>query len=174
MENSVDALKIAFAVFIFIFALSLAFSTITKAKQAADVVLFVNDETNYQDEISEEDREKLSEKGRFVNIDTVISTLYRCKNETMVVKVVDTSGNLLKFNLYGTNDGEAIFDSAEDQGELSFKIRAFVKKYIDSGEYLEQFVEAKYSGKEITAEDGSSIIVTKGGSKMYITYTKQP
>jgi len=174
MENASDALKMAFAVLVFIFALSLAFSTITKAKDTADIVLFANDETNYQDELSDEDKENLSEEGRFVNINTVISTLYRCKNETMVVKVVDSSGNPLKFNLYGTNDGEAVFDSVEDQGELSVKIRGFVNKYItDGGDYLEQFVEAKYSGKEITAEDGSSIIVTKGGSKMYITYTLQ-
>lgn len=56
-------------------------------------------------------------------------------------------------------------------------MRKFVNLYGShigsTNEYLEQFVEAKYSGKEITAEDGSSIIVTKGGSKMYITYTKQ-
>lgn len=161
MENASDALKMAFAVFIFIFALSLAFSTITKAKDAADIVLFVNDETNYHDELSDEERDKLSEKGRLVNIDTVISTVYRCKNETMVVKVIEGS------NTY-------TFDSVEDQGDLSGKIRDFIQGHTGiTNEYLEQFVEAKYSGKEITAEDGSSIIVTKGGSKMYITYTRQ-
>lgn len=161
MENSVDALKIAFAVFIFIFALSLAFSTITKAKDTADIVLFVNDKTNYQDEL-EYTADDLNKKGRTVEIDTVISTLYRCKNETMVVKIVDGS------NTY-------TFDSAEDQGNLNAKISAFVEEYVDEGDtYLEQFAEAKYSGKEITSEeDGSSIVVTKGGSKMYITYTKQ-
>ena len=161
MENAVDALKMAFAVFIFIFALSLAFSTITKAKDTADIVLFTNDKTNYQDEFSY-DADDLNKEGRVVNIDKVISTLYRCKNETMVVKIIDGS------NTY-------IFDSAEDQGNLNLKINNFVKEYIDrTYTYLEQFVEAKYSGKEITSEeDGSSIIVTKGGSKMYITYTKQ-
>ena len=161
MENSVDALKMAFAVFIFIFALSLAFSTITKAKDAADVVLFINDETNYQDEF-EYTADDLNKKGRTVKIDAVISTLYRCKNETMVVKIIDGA------NTY-------IFDSAEDQGDLNTKINAFIEQYINRNyKYLEQFAEAKYSGKEVTSEeDGSSIVVTKGGSKMYITYTKQ-
>lgn len=46
MENVTDALKMAFAIFIFIFALSLAFSTITKAKEVADIVLWANDKTN--------------------------------------------------------------------------------------------------------------------------------
>lgn len=161
MENASDALKMAFAVFIFIFALSIAFSTITKAKDTADIVLFVNDETNYQDELHYTAAD-LNKKGRIVGIDKVISTLYRCKNETMVVKIVSGS------NTY-------IFDSAEDQSNLNAKISAFIEQYINRNyTYLEQFVEAKYSGKEITSEeDGSSIIVTKGGSKMYITYTKQ-
>jgi len=161
MENASDALKMAFAVFIFIFALSLTFSTITKAKDTADIVLFVNDKTNYQDELEYTSADLVNKKGRDVTIDTVISTLYRCKNETMVVKVIEGS------NIY-------TFDSVEDQGALREKIRGFVDNHTGiPNKYLEQFVEAKYSGKEITAEDGSSIIVTKGGSKMYITYTKQ-
>lgn len=169
MENAADALKMAFAVFIFIFALSLAFSTITQAKETADIVLFANDKTNYYDYADIDP----NVEGRIVGIETVISTIYRCKNETMVVTVLDNGGQPLKFDLNG-NEVKAIFDSSEDQGELNNKISKFVEKYIDSGTYLEQFVEAKYSGKEITSpEDGSSIIVTKGGTKMFITYTMQ-
>jgi len=157
MENAADALKIAFAVFIFVFALSLAFSTITKAKDTADIVLFANDKTNYYN--YEEIDSGL--EGRIVKIDTVISSIYRCKNETMVVKIIDDS------NTY-------IFDSSEDQGTLSNKITAFIGNYVGTNDkYLEQFVEAKYSGKEITAEDGSTIVETRGASKMYITYTLQ-
>ena len=158
MENAADALKIAFSVFIFVFALSLAFSTITQAKNTADIVLFTNDKTNYYqlDEVTDPNA-----KGRIVGIDTVISTIYRCKNETMVVKIIE-----------GANI--TTFDSAQDKGELNSNISNFIKNNVtNDSTYLEQFVEAKYSGKEITADDGSTIIETRGASKMYITYTKQ-
>ena len=49
MENSVDALKMAFAVFMFIVALSIIFSLLTKTKDTADVILFYSDKTNYYD-----------------------------------------------------------------------------------------------------------------------------
>lgn len=157
MENVSDALKIAFAVFIFIFALSLAFSTITQAKETADFVLFANDKTNYY---NYEDINP-NTKGRIVGIDTVISTICRCKNETMVVNII----------IDGTKE---TFDSSEDKGSLNAKIAEFIEENVNNNAtYLEQFVEAKYSGKEITAEDGSTIVVTKGGTKMFITYTKQ-
>ena len=165
MENAADALKMAFAVFIFVFALSLAFSTITKAKDTADFVLFANDKTNYYDYENIE----VGDTGRIVDISIVVSTIYRCKNETIVVKVLGEDMKPLEFE-----GKEAIFDSSEDQGTLSSKIQAFIKEYVaDNNKYLEQYVEAKYSGKEITEDDGSTIIESKGATKMYITYTKQ-
>ena len=38
MENATDALKIAFAAFIFIVALSIVFSLMTKIKATADII----------------------------------------------------------------------------------------------------------------------------------------
>ncbi len=168
MENASDALKMAFAVFIFVFALSLAFSTITQAKETADLVLFANDKTNYYEYVDIDP----NVKGRIVGIETVISTINRCKNETMVVSVLDKNGNPVTIEIDG-NTENAIFDSSEDQGGLNNKIKKFIENNMNDSTYLEQFVEAKYSGKEMTASDGSSIIITKGGTKMFITYTMQ-
>ena len=39
MENAVDALKIAFAVFVFLIALTVTFSMIAKVKSTAEYVL---------------------------------------------------------------------------------------------------------------------------------------
>lgn len=164
MENVTDALKMAFAIFIFIFALSLAFSTITKAKEVADIVLWANDKTNNY-EYKEYEDTNINENGRIVGIDTVISTIYRCKNETMVVKIIDGSNG---------KDYPTTFDSSTDAAELTNNINKFVAENITEGKnYLEQFVETKYSGQEITADDGSSIVLKKGATKMYITYTMQ-
>lgn len=159
MENVSDTLKMAFAIFIFIFALSLAFSTITKAKETADLVLWANDKTNYY----EYEDLVTDANGRIVSIDTVISTIYRCKNETMVVTIRKKDGTTIN-----------TFDSSKDASELTENIKSFVASNISNDKrYLEQFVETKYSGQEITADDGSSIILKRGATKMYITYTEQ-
>lgn len=47
MENAADALKMAFAIFVFIVALSIVFSLIGKVKETADAVLANSDKTNY-------------------------------------------------------------------------------------------------------------------------------
>ena len=48
MENATDALLLAFAVFIFVVALSVSFSTLAQAKSTADVILFYSDRENFQ------------------------------------------------------------------------------------------------------------------------------
>ena len=40
-------------------------------------------------------------------------------------------------------------------------------------EFIENFSEITYTGKYITAEDGSVITETPGLTKIYITYTKK-
>ena len=49
MENAADSLKIAFAIFVFIMALSMVFSLISTIKETADEVLFISDKTNFYD-----------------------------------------------------------------------------------------------------------------------------
>lgn len=49
MENAADALKMAFAIFVFIMALSMVFSLISTIKETADEVLFITDKTNFYD-----------------------------------------------------------------------------------------------------------------------------
>lgn len=47
MENASDALKMACAIFIFVIALSIVFSLISKIKTTADTILYYSDKTNY-------------------------------------------------------------------------------------------------------------------------------
>ena len=70
MENATDALKMAFAVFVFVIALSTVFSLMTKTKEVADTVLWYSDKTNYYDLTDEK-----TDEGRIVGEDTVISAL---------------------------------------------------------------------------------------------------
>lgn len=50
MENAADALKMAFAIFVFVIALSIVFSLIGHVKETADAVLFYTDKTNFYEE----------------------------------------------------------------------------------------------------------------------------
>ena len=49
MENAVEAIKIAFAVIVFVMALTVSMFTLTQVKATSDVVLYTEDELNYYD-----------------------------------------------------------------------------------------------------------------------------
>ena len=51
MENAVDALKIAFSVLVFVIALALAVSVVGQARATSDIILSLNDRTNYYDHV---------------------------------------------------------------------------------------------------------------------------
>lgn len=51
MENAADALKIGFALLVFVVALSIVFTMISKVKATADAVLYYADDTNFRDHI---------------------------------------------------------------------------------------------------------------------------
>ena len=87
MENATEALLMAFAVLIFVIALSVSFSTLAQAKSTADVVLFYSDRENFQTPVSY-DKTDYEYGGRKVDVDTVISTIYRCSKEKFSVKII--------------------------------------------------------------------------------------
>ena len=96
MENAVDALKIAFAVFVFVIALTVSVISFTNVKVAADTILYTKDETNYYEYQMEIGK---AAENRIVGIDTVIPTLFRYykENYTVVFKQAnynETTGEL--------------------------------------------------------------------------------
>lgn len=82
MENAVDALKMAFAVFIFVIALTVGIVSFNNAKSTADFILYTKDETNYYQ--YETAMGKASEN-RIVGLETVIPTLFRYYKENFTV-----------------------------------------------------------------------------------------
>ncbi len=47
MESAVDALKLAFAIFIFLLGLTILFNMASLAKESARILISENDKTNY-------------------------------------------------------------------------------------------------------------------------------
>lgn len=82
MENAVKALEMAFAVMVFVIALSVSMISFNKAKATSDVVLYAQDETNYYDY---EGATGKAAENRIVGIETIIPTLYKYYKENYTV-----------------------------------------------------------------------------------------
>lgn len=82
MENAVEAIKMAFAVMVFVMALSVSMISFNKAKATSDVVLYAKDETNYYDY---EGATGKAAENRIVGIETIIPTLYKYYKENYTV-----------------------------------------------------------------------------------------
>lgn len=159
MENAVDALKIAFAVFIFVLSLSIAFMAFSQAAQTSNKMLFASDPTNYYRYTGE-----VPENGRIVTADVVISSLYRYYKESIVVNIANNSGIVQTFNTAtdGLNSQEARKQSVE----------SYIKDTLDKDvKYLETFQEVTKNGKYAVGEDGTVITEEAGQTSIYITYT---
>lgn len=158
MENAVDALKIAFAVFIFVLSLSIAFMAFSQAAQTSNKMLFASDPTNYYRYTGE-----VPKNGRIVTADVVISSLYRYYKESIIVNIVNSSGTET-FNTAtdGLNSQEARKQSVENY------IKDTLKKDV---KYLETFQEVTKNGKYAVGEDGTVITEEAGQTSIYITYT---
>ena len=103
MENAVDALKIGFAVFVFVIALSLTMYMFTSAKETADMLLHSSDMSEYMEYIEPE----AGTESRVVGLETIIPTLYKYYKENYTVIFRDSSGNFLK--LYDTKTNTALW-----------------------------------------------------------------
>lgn len=152
MENATDALKMAFAIFVFILALSVTFLLMTKIKNTADAVLGYSDKTNYYTWTDEE-----IDEGRTVGEDTVISALYSQTKENVFIKIEDGSNTTL-------------FTMANSRNERM----KYINDYLSTGQkiYKEKITEIVTRGVYREAEDGTRITIQPGTTRTYITYTK--
>lgn len=151
MENVSDALKMAFAIFVFIIALSMVFFLLTEVKTTADSILFASDKTNY----FEWETGSL-ENGRIVGIDTVISTLKNYTKQSTYVIIEDSSGST-EYNFSTTKE------------EIENFINSNIKK---TDQYLENIREITTGGKYKVAEDGTRVTIQPGTTRTYVIYTK--
>lgn len=159
MENATEALLIAFAVLIFIIALSVTFSSLAHAKETADIVLYYSDRESFQTALKD-DPQNVSNGGRTVGVDTVIATIARCAKEKFSVKIIDSSETY-------------IFEyDTQTEEEIKRTIDRFIKSTTKGQKYRETYVEVVTSGTTITGEDGTQI-EQNVGKKIYITYEKQ-
>lgn len=159
MENAADALKIAFAVFVFVIAITVAFSVIAQAKSTADHVLFYTDKTNFYEHLESQG------SNREVLVSDVISTLYRYYKESISV-TVNLRNESRTFDL---SNASSNINTIEN--ELAKYIRENLLTLDNDKTFTEEFVEVPISGIYQTGEDDTEIILSSGGKKVYVTYT---
>lgn len=157
MENAADALLIAFAVLIFVIALTITFTTLGQAKSTADVVLFYSDRENFQTPLPG-NPDDFEYGGREVGIDTVIATIARCAKEKFSVQIID-----------GSNEYKFEYDIQTEE-DIKTEIDRFIKEHTGT-RYRETYVEVTTSGTTYFGEDGTQL-EENVGKKIYITYNK--
>lgn len=106
MENAVDALKTAVAVLIFIIAITASFTMFAKAKVTADSIITSKDKQEYlesadlanilyTDSTSIQSATMTQDGDRIVQVEDVISSIYRYNLEKYGVTIVSTNGEVL-------------------------------------------------------------------------------
>lgn len=92
MENAVDALKMAFAVLVFVIAMWIAFSLLGQANATAREIFFSMDKITYLDpqRVGGGDA-----NNRIVGLETIIPTIYRYSVENCGVTIINNDGKLV-------------------------------------------------------------------------------
>ena len=212
MEDAVDALKMAFSVFVFILALAIVFSMFSQAREVSDIVISKTDNT-YFTQYSLADEENTN--GRIVGIETIIPTLYRYYKEKFSIDVITHKEDYQKaYNekldeeteriVYGRVKG--LYDKYEylypngvswlgrPNVDIQNRVNAYIAGKADSvngillakyGEnyknlksykdrnFMETFIQKNNGAKKYEGEDGSTIYLIEGTTKLYITYELQ-
>lgn len=170
MENAADALKIAFAIFVFVTAITIIFVMIGKVKSTSDVVLYYSDKTNFYDRYPGDPT-----LNREVGISDIVATLYRYYTESVAVTIkIDEKTYYFDVGNETLMNGETKQDLATIKGKEE-NLGIFITTILNmcnGDNFVEEFSEAPTSGIYSTGSDGSEITLSAGGKKVYVTYTK--
>jgi len=105
MENVADALKIAFAVMMFVIALTLSISSFSQATRTVDVITASRDREAQYTYVTPS-----SNLSRTVGIETVISSMYRAYEENIEIHFYESIG--------GTEEKMKIYNLIDDDGNI--------------------------------------------------------
>lgn len=102
MENATEALKMAFAVLVFVIALTISFMLITQSRSTADFIFTAKDDQEYVENVTSIGQQT-GESYRVVSIDTIIPTIYRYAQENYGVIIIDGNNIVAIYDLVVEN-----------------------------------------------------------------------
>ena len=176
MENAADALKLAFAVFVFVVALSITMHSFTNAKDAADSILWYSDKTNYYEWVESVEQKK----GREVSKDAIIASLFKKQTDTFII-INKSSTQKYIFNYTGKvteirNGVKTVIDTNEVTN-ANYLINFVNEQLNDRDTYYENIVEVtnkgSLGGEYVMGDDGTKLQITQGENKVIVTYTRK-
>lgn len=182
MENAVDALKTAVAVLIFIIAITASFTMFAKAKVTADSIITSKDKQEYlesadlanilyTDSTSIQSATMTQDGDRIVQVEDVISSIYRYNLEKYGVTIVSKNGEVLArfdsntenimrqwYNIKGTSSEiEQTQRNFADQIKYNISINA--GKYLNSGKTIKLTKDTLVSLYEVKVTGNNQIKV---------------
>lgn len=128
MENAVDAMKMAFAMLVFVAALSLTMFSFTQVRQTSQTITQEADTREYYDKLSLESANSVNKNSsRIVGSETIIPTLYRAYKENYTVlfyqgsNYKEDTGEFSKIEPIVIYHTESMQDSQDDQDDAVSK-----------------------------------------------------
>lgn len=142
MENAVEALKMAFAVFVFVLAVTLGITMFTQAKMAADAIINTEDETSYYDyyRLKDDNGAALYEE-RIVGLESVIPTLYKYSKENYTV--------VFKEGIYQENTGNIVSERYMTIYDSSIEPKYWATGDDGNGNQIIKYDWTKYGKSEL-------------------------
>lgn len=189
MENAFEALKMAFAVIVFVIALAIAFSLLTQANATARQIFFGMDTVTYLDNTRVAGSE--SKGHRIVGLETIIPTIYRYSVENCGVTIIDKAGNIIaRYDLETENVASNIgnfktYNEHIDDAELKYKAPIYVMANSNYRKHMDYLVKLLELLQNRLNEEGSTVDVNLGtidtsytetnpdGSKQVFEYSEE-
>lgn len=164
MENVAHALYIAFAIFIFVLAISLAFVTFSQAREVSDMVLYYSDKTNFDEYV-----ELNNQANRVVGLDVIVPKIrnYIHENENYSV-VVDLGSKKIIFDI-NEQANQGIFGDKELKEYCENNLKTIIKNY-KGRQFEEIFSEYVQVGGVKEFADGETLEKINTLTKVKITY----
>ena len=155
----------------------MAFATFSQAREVADVVLYYNDKTNFEEYVAE-----TVSSNRIVGLESIIPAVrkYIHENDGYSVEIIDGNTTRYVFDITEQNENGIITESQLTK-YCEEKLKEIIKKY-KNDTFTEKYSETIYSGgKLIEYSDGERIQLKSDGetieqvntrTKVIITYIK--
>ncbi len=144
MDNAVHAIIMAFSAIVFVIALSLSVYMFDQINSTSEYLLYAADKTNYYDNIKLSSEE--NQTNRFVDADTIISTLYRYYKEDFCVKICDATdpSNVQLVQIFDVNlEGKVRKAAATTTDKMTKEQIALTKLYNKNNSSLTNAEKAK-------------------------------
>ena len=141
MENAAEALKIAFAVLLFVMALTLSMSSFSEATRAVKAITTLRDRESQYTYVT-----PTQDLTRTVGIETVVSTIYRAYKENIKIYFFDSHGNPMEIYKIEESNGTLTPTSCIDYASENFANQQESVEFLDvllGGQTLSNWTEIR-------------------------------